>query len=113
MSCITIATPIHVTIEVYVLITIRDMYVFAIKGLWEDLVVCLITVQLNHAKMTGHVLQNRKDIFVIAMQATMGKIVNATWMNVHSIYAQQDRYAMIMLVDLHVFGKITDDDEVY
>lgn len=53
------------------------------------------------------------DIFAIAMQATMEKIVNATWMNVLLIYAQQDRYVMIMPVGLRVFGKITEAEEVY
>lgn len=58
-------------------------------------------------------LQNHLDMFAIVMQASMGRIVNATWMNVLLIYAQQDRYVMIILVDLHVFGKITDAKEAY
>lgn len=64
-------------------------------------------------KIPDPVLQNQMDIFAIAMQATMGKIVNSTWMNVLSVYAQQDGYAMIVLVDLHVFGKITVAKEAY
>lgn len=113
MRYITIASPIHAMIEVYVLTTIQDMPAIAIMDLWEDLVALLIIVQLHHAKITVHVPQNQMGIFAIAMQASMGRIVNATWMNVLLIYAQQVRHAMIMLVGLHVFGKITDDDEVY
>lgn len=95
------------------LTTVRNMLVSAIKGSWGNLVALLIIVQPNHAQIMEHVLQNHSDMFAIAMQALMGRIVNATWMNVLLIYAQQDRYVMIMLVDLHVFGKITDAKEAY
>lgn len=44
VSCIIIVILIYVIIEVYVLIIIWDMYVFVIKGLWEDFVVWLIIV---------------------------------------------------------------------
>lgn len=95
------------------LTTVRDMPVSAIKGSWENLVALLIIVQPNHAQITEHVLRNHLDMFAIVMQASMGRSVNATWMNVPLIYAQQDRYVMIMLVDLHVFGKITDAKGAY
>lgn len=89
------------------------MPVFAIKGSWENLVALSIIVQPNHAQITEHVLPNHLDMSAIVMQASMGRIVIETWMNVPLIYAQLDQYAMIMPVDLHVFGKKTDVKEAF
>lgn len=113
MRCTAIASPIHVTVEVYVLTTVRDIPVFAIEGSRENLVALSIIVQPNHAQITERALRNHLDMFAIVMQASMGRIVNTTWMNVLLIYVQQDRYVMITPLDLHVFGKITDVKEAY
>lgn len=68
-------------------------------------------LQLIHVKTKNHVLQNQMDISVIAMPASMWKIVNSIWTNVLLIPSKIGM--LMMLVDLHVFGKIPVAKEAY